>query len=334
MKGTIEISKISITDLDTDVIVNAANEQLAVGGGVCGAIFRAAGYAELQNACRAIGRCDTGDAVITPGFKLKAKYIVHAVGPRWTGGEHGESKKLIGAYSKALQLAADNHCRSIGFPLISAGIFGYPVRLAWNDAVSACESFLNSHPEYEIHIIFAVLDSDIMSEGLKVLRQSGASVYKIATRDDWTAMDMPEQNDTFTLVRSFSDQQMEAMRRGHIPQAMEDKWFWYMDENTLFAHRSWTGFCIYKIEFHGDGSHIVTVNRDPEQYTRASIEEDRDNLNKLLDWWSQPGYDHYNEWLAETADAIKKQKNDITRAKRNTGIPEAKKEGQKDYDHQ
>jgi 8-oxo-dGTP diphosphatase len=208
------------------------------------------------------------------------------------------------------------------------------VRLAWNDAVSACESFLNSHPEYEIHIIFAVLDSDIMSEGLKVLRQSGASVYKIATRDDWTAMDMPEQNDTFTLVRSFSDQQMEAMRRGHIPQAMEDKWFWYMDENTLFAHRSWTGFCIYKIEFHWDVSHIVTVNRDPEQYTRASIEEDRDNLNKLLDWWSQPGYDHYNEWLAETADAIKKQKNDITRAKRNTGIPEAKKEGQKDYDHQ
>ena len=120
----IRIQNISITDLATDAIVNAANEGLWAGGGVCGAIFRAAGHDRLQEACNKIGHCDTGSAVITPGFRLKAKYVIHAVGPVWRGGNDHEPKLLYGAYYRALELAMENSCASIGFPLISAGIFG------------------------------------------------------------------------------------------------------------------------------------------------------------------------------------------------------------------
>ena len=92
MAGTLRIQKQSITEMDVDCIVNAANSQLRHGGGVCGAIFAAAGASQLQAACDALGHCPTGEAVITPGFKLKAKYIVHAVGPIWQGGSHNEEK--------------------------------------------------------------------------------------------------------------------------------------------------------------------------------------------------------------------------------------------------
>ena len=129
---------------------------------------------------------------------------------------------------------------------------------------------------------------------------------KIAGRDDWKTEPMPEARAAFVLDRSFSDQEMKALRRGNIPKAMEDKWFWYMEGSTLFAHRSWTGFCIYRIDFKGDGHLEVTVNRDPEQYGCTSIEEDIQSLNKLLDHWTQTSYDHYDQWLSETYDILKK----------------------------
>ena len=124
----ITIVKSDITKLDTDAVVNAANSRLQAGGGVCGAIFKAAGYHRLQDACNKIGHCDTGSAVITPGFELKAKYIIHAVGPRWLDGNHEEDRQLYKAYTKALELAVENKCSSIAFPLISAGIFGFPTQ--------------------------------------------------------------------------------------------------------------------------------------------------------------------------------------------------------------
>ena len=106
---------------------------------------------------------------------------------------------------------------------------------------------------------------------------------------------MPPQHETFVLNRPFSAQEMAALYQGNIPKAMEDKWFWYMEGSTLWAHRSWTGYCIYQIDFKEDGQHIVTVNRDPEQYGCTVIEEDIISLNKLLNWWIHTPYDHYNE---------------------------------------
>ena len=129
---------------------------------------------------------------------------------------------------------------------------------------------------------------------------------KIAEKDDWKTTEMPEEHERFILHRHFNDLQMEALRRGHIPEEMEDKWFWYMEGNTLYAHRSWTGFCIYRIDFRPDDNHLVTVSRDEEQYSWTSIEEDARKLSNLLNWWTQSTYDYYNEWLAETVDMLEK----------------------------
>ena len=165
--SSITIQKISITGLDADAVVNAANEGLWAGGGVCGAMFREAGHEELEEACRRIGHCDTGSAVITPGFRLKARYIIHAVGPRWIDGRHGEPEQLYGAYRSALELAVSHGCASIGFPLLSAGIFGYPLEQAWGIAGKACRDFLKEGNQIEI--VFAVLDGGILRVGKKVL---------------------------------------------------------------------------------------------------------------------------------------------------------------------
>ena len=129
---------------------------------------------------------------------------------------------------------------------------------------------------------------------------------QVAKRGDWKTEPMPERHDTFVFKRVFSEKEMEALRCGHVPQAMEDKWFWFMEGSTLWAHRSWTGYCIYRIDFKEDNNHLVTVNRDPAQYTCTSIKDDVESLNKLLNWWADTPYDHYDEWLSETFDALKK----------------------------
>ncbi len=167
----IEIVKAGITSLETDALVNAANESLWEGGGVCGIIFKAAGSQELQAACNAIGGCKTGSAVITPGYKLKSKYIIHAVGPRWTDGKHDEPRLLYNAYKQSLNLAVQNGCKSIGFPLISAGIFGYPVDKAWRKAIQACLDFQKANPDADLDIQFAVIDDKILSAGKRVLAE-------------------------------------------------------------------------------------------------------------------------------------------------------------------
>ncbi len=175
---TIEIKKIGITNVGTDAIVNAANEGLWEGSGICGVIFAAAGRHELQAACNAIGRCDTGSAVITPGFGLKAKYIIHAVGPIYHDGKHNEPQKLYGAYRKSLELAVENGCRSIGFPLISAGVFGYPKDQAWRKAIQACDDFFKNHPEVDLRIVFAAIDDSIIDLGNKTLGEICGEKYR------------------------------------------------------------------------------------------------------------------------------------------------------------
>lgn len=214
-----EIDRTSIVDLDVDIIVNAANESLWAGGGVCGAIFQAAGYHALQSACDAIGHCATGDAVITSGFALKADFIIHAVGPRWQDGKHGEPERLRSAYKKALELALEHNCYSIGFPLISAGIYGYPINLAWSDAFCACADFLDEHPTQNIHIIFAVLSDTVLEAGKEVFLQSFDSRYRLIVNENGRLPDKKNKcednpsvqpqvidDDAFKSVASVSDE--------------------------------------------------------------------------------------------------------------------------------
>ena len=169
--SSISIQKASITELEVDAVVNAANSSLMMGGGVCGAIFRAAGPVKLQAACAKIGHCKTGDAVITPGFNLPAKNVIHAVGPVWHGGDRDEPQLLYSAYRQSLRVAKDNGCHSIAFPLISAGIYGYPKDQAWRKALQSCQDFINVNNDYEIDIIFAVIDDGIMALGQKTMAE-------------------------------------------------------------------------------------------------------------------------------------------------------------------
>lgn len=134
-----------ITTLAADAIVNAANDRLAPGGGVCGAIHRAAGP-ELAAACRAIDSCPTGEARITPGFRLKARFVIHAVGPVWQGGGRGEAGLLAGCYRHSLRLAAAHGAATVAFPAISTGIFGFPLDEATRIAVATVTEVLADEP--------------------------------------------------------------------------------------------------------------------------------------------------------------------------------------------
>ncbi len=160
-----EIVRNDITKMRTDAIVNAANPALTPGGGVCGAIFKAAGFEKLEAACRGIGRCETGGAVITPGFELQAKYIIHAVGPVWQGGSKNEPELLKSCYRSALELAQRHRVRSIAFPLISSGIFGYPKAEALKTAVSAISEFLLEH-DMSVYLVVYERGAVVLSEKL------------------------------------------------------------------------------------------------------------------------------------------------------------------------
>jgi O-acetyl-ADP-ribose deacetylase (regulator of RNase III) len=160
-----EIVRNDITKMKVDGIVNAANTALKMGGGVCGAIFKAAGADKLQAACNNLGPIKTGEAVITDGFNLPAKYIIHTAGPVYKDGKHGEAELLRACYINSLALAQKTGCESIAFPLISSGIYGYPKAEALKIAASSIVSFLLSS---DMHVYLVVFDKEaiVLSEKL------------------------------------------------------------------------------------------------------------------------------------------------------------------------
>ena len=175
----ITIVKEGVTTADVDAVVNAANERLRAGGGVCGAVFADAGHADMQAACDAIGHCEVGSAVITPGFALKARYVIHAVGPKWHDGNSGEERLLASCYVRSLDLAAEHGCRSIAFPVISSGIFGYPKEEAWRVALTTCKEWLDCHPDVEMSVRFCVLGESSFALGNAIL----AEILRCAQND-------------------------------------------------------------------------------------------------------------------------------------------------------
>lgn len=166
----VEIVEGDITQQDTEAIVNAANEQLRVGGGVDGAINRAGGPA-IQAEARQIGYCPTGKAVITTGGNLKAKYVIHTVGPVYHGGTQGEADLLASCYRESLTLASRRGITSLAFPSISTGIYGYPLAPAARIALTTVADFLKEHPEIKLvrFVLFGQQAYDVYEQELKRL---------------------------------------------------------------------------------------------------------------------------------------------------------------------
>ena len=153
----IRIDRGDITKLEVDAIVNAANSSLLGGGGVDGAIHRAAGP-DLLEECRTLGGCQTGEAKITKGYRLPAEFVIHTVGPIYSGDEKNDSMLLANCYKNSMDLAEENELHSIAFPAISTGVYGYPLRAATVIAVTTVKKWLEDRPEYPIEVTFSCFD--------------------------------------------------------------------------------------------------------------------------------------------------------------------------------
>ena len=158
MPERIKVAEGDIAALDIDAIVNAANESLAPGTGVCGAIHRASGP-ELAAACARIGHCPTGQARLTPGFKLKARHVIHTVGPVWHGGNRGEEALLAACYRNSLRLAAESGIKRIAFPAISTGVYGYPLDRGARVAIATVREELTGNPAIE-QVVFCCFGAE------------------------------------------------------------------------------------------------------------------------------------------------------------------------------
>jgi O-acetyl-ADP-ribose deacetylase (regulator of RNase III) len=168
MPASIRVVQGDITKLAVDAIVNAANTSLLGGGGVDGAIHRAAGR-ELLAECRTLGGCDTGDAKLTKGHRLPAKYVIHTVGPVWHGGSHGEDDLLAACYRNSLDLAAKHGIRTIAFPAISTGVYRFPLDRAARIAVRQTTDFLANHPTIQ-KVTFACFARESLDTYTRALR--------------------------------------------------------------------------------------------------------------------------------------------------------------------
>ncbi len=201
----LQFVRTNIVHMDVDAIVNAANSSLAPGGGVCGAIFAAADYDRLDRACRRIGHCDVGEAVATPGFGLKARWVIHAVGPIWRDGLSGERTLLRSAYQNALSLAVDKRCASIAFPLISSGIYGYPKEEAFRVAVDTIRDFLMEH---ELLVYLILFDPASMLIG-----QQRCATIQSYIDDHYVDDHSPRRDGDFGTFRHQLEEQAAASDR-------------------------------------------------------------------------------------------------------------------------
>lgn len=260
----LEIVRNDITKMHVDAIVNAANSRLQQGGGVCGAIFAAAGADKLQAECDRIGHCAVGSAVITDGYALPAKHVIHAVGPVWQGGTHNEETLLSSCYTNSLNLALERGLNSIAFPLISSGIFGYPKDEALRVAISAIGSFLLKH---EMMVYLVVFDKAAYTLSDKLFKSIEAYID-----DNYVEKHTSRHRrnfETFHQIREMSSTDADNLfaEEKMMPSAAPRS----LDDVVNHISESFTEMLLRLIDESG--------KTDPEVYKRANL--DRKLFSKI-----------------------------------------------------
>lgn len=229
-----------ITKMKVDAIVNAANTNLCSGGGVCGAIFKAAGYLQLNEVCQSKAPIGVGDAIITPGFALPAKFIIHTAGPIYQDGKHDEKTLLEAAYRNSLQLAIDNGCESIAFPLLSSGIYGYPKAEALIVAVETIKAFLLTH-ELDVYLVVFDAKSLAVSKALLGEIESFIDEYYVDDRLELRSLSMI--NNFEAREHSFNSSS-STMRLENLIDALDESFSSML--LRLIDHKHKTDVEIYK----------------------------------------------------------------------------------------
>jgi len=261
-----------ITKMKVDAIVNAANTDLQRGGGVCGAIFNAAGANKLQAACDSLAPIKMGDAVITPGFALPAKYVIHAAGPVYRDGKHGEEALLLAVYTNSLKRATENGCESIAFPLISSGIYGYPKADALRVATSAICDYIDEH---DIHVYLAVFDKATfeISRDLLGAVESFIDEHYIDEHAIKRRQHLDVERMVIESARPHPKDMQEAMLKSAIP-APQSKML-QADEAAVFSDASLANLMENLDEpFSTTLLRLIdaTGKRDSDVYRRANID--------------------------------------------------------------
>lgn len=228
----LEIVRNDITKMKVDAVVNAANPQLKRGGGVCGAIFEAAGTSELQAACDVIGYCQVGQAVLTEGFHLPAKYIIHTPGPIWHGGNQQEADLLIQSYKNSLKLAKKNQCESIAFPLISTGIYGYPKEEALQIAITTISQFLL---ETDMYVYLVVFDKGSFGLSQKLFASINKYIDEHYVEEaELVFQRRMEENYTFEAeiqITKYNDTLIEVLN--HLEDTFSERLLRFIDEKGM-----------------------------------------------------------------------------------------------------
>ena len=291
-----KIVKNDITKMKVDAIVNAANTALKMGGGVSGAIFTAAGAKELQDECNSIGFCDVGDVVITKGYKLPAKYIIHTVGPIWRGGNDNEEELLYKSYINSLNIALASNCTSIAFPLISSGIFGYPKDQALKVAVSAITAFLSTN-EMEIYLVIFNKSDFVISENLSASIEKYINANyaeELRSADINRSMEAYEEPSVFLRESALPfEQKSETKRRledvlSHLSETFSEMLLRLIDEKGMTDVETYKRANMDRKLFSKIRS---TKNYKPSKATAISLAIAlRLNLNETLDLLGKAGY--------------------------------------------
>ena len=257
----LQIIRNDITKMKVDVIVNAANSSLLGGGGVDGCIHRAAGP-ELLLECKTLGGCETGSAKITKGYRLPCKYVIHAVGPRWRDGKHGEREKLISCYRTSLVLAKENGCETVAFPLISSGIYGYPKDQALKVAIDTISDFLL---ENDMTVYIVIFDRKSYQIGEKLFADIAAYID-----DNYADAHTDSRASQLRLMQMFSDEPEEAIFGAPMGASAQS-----LDDALSQIDESFSEMLLRKIDEKGmtDAQYYKKANIDRKLFSK--IRSDR-----------------------------------------------------------